>query len=121
MSVAVELVYDSVRMQASFGRRCASDEDRSLLFRAGALSLDVLLYGGEALEGVHGQLVDEVRGRPLPGVAVFLGELAAETDAHGQFSFPIADRTVLRIAVGGRELAFPLPTARRRAAVPSSG
>jgi len=105
--LTVRLVYDSQRLQESFGRRCAPGEDRSLLFRAGPFSLDLLVYG--TLEGIHGQLCDEEGRRPVVGATAILGPHKAKTDAHGQFSLPPGGASLLRVYVKGGEIAFPLP------------
>jgi hypothetical protein len=80
------LYYDSTRTCQQAGTRTGLVTDRTVLYRAGDLSIDLMVHPGpEELQFVHGQLL-RGPGRPVAGVPVRLGEDADETDEYGQFA-----------------------------------
>ncbi len=89
MSLQAKLVFDSARVGALPGFRSVAAAERSLLFRADGLCVDMLVLppsGG--LQVAHGQVIEEACERGVPGATVRLGGDAdpVETDAFGQFS-----------------------------------
>lgn len=89
MSRQAKLVFDSARVGALPGFRSVAAAERSLLFRADGICVDILVLppsGG--LQVAHGQVIEEAGERGVPGATVRLGDEAVptETDAFGQFS-----------------------------------
>lgn len=110
-----KLLFDSARAGAVVGTRSLGIDERSLLFAAGRISLDVLLLpSGGGLEVAYGQVVDAVHERPLEGAQVRIASdgPSAETDHFGQFCLsslePMAGR-VLQIEAAGEALACAVP------------
>lgn len=114
MAVHARLLFDSEQTSGMMGVRSLATADRSLLFSAGPLAVDLVMYGraGEMLV-VHGQLVSRDCELPIAGASVRLGATgeAVESDALGQFSVsgtaPFDE--VLSITVSGEEIHCAIP------------
>ena len=113
--VDARLLYDSEQVGSAVGARSLVGADRSLLFSAGPMVVDLVVYaGGEDMRVVHGQVVHRSDESPVPGARVRLGALgdAVETDEFGQFHlstlFPF-ERAVLSIEAvhGGVRCTIP--------------
>jgi hypothetical protein len=99
-TVKAQVVYDSARAPEVTGLRGGPGSDRSLIFLARSLSLDLMVHTrpGEDYCYLCGQVMDEKQLDPIPGVKVQVGEENASTDVFGQFSlggmWPPENRTV---------------------------
>jgi hypothetical protein len=107
-------VFDSARVGALVGTRGPCSAERSLLFAAGAYSVDVVVFpGAGGLHALHGQVIDTASERGLCGARVRLGaEEPVETDTYGQFALSTlgtAEETVLRVDHEGLVLECTLP------------
>ena len=83
------LLYDSARPEAAFVSRSAIRIDRTLVFRAEAHTVDMVIHEGDGEVGLLlGQVIHERDGNPVSDAPVrFLGETdGSVTDGHGQFS-----------------------------------
>ncbi len=83
-----KLVFDSEQTGDDMGARAVVGSDRSLLFTAGSMMVDLVVYSGtDDMRVVHGQLVDRSSEAPIAGARVCLGaeDDAVETDEFGQF------------------------------------
>ena len=93
------LVYDSLRGARDIGTRdlaCASE--RKLLFRSQDICLEVLIQsGGGQLRILHGQLIENPRGRPMPGIEVAMGPETIRTDEYGEFTMTVSDACESRL------------------------
>ena len=111
------LLYDSARPEAAFVSRSAIRIDRSLVFRAEAHTVDMVIHGGDADLGlVLGQVVQEDDGTPVAGAAVrWLDEpVGGVTDGLGQFSLPCERLNA------GRDLSVELPDTVLLLAIPGA-
>lgn len=84
----VKLLFDSDATGGQMGARSLVGNDRSLLFSAGPMVVDVVVYrGGDDMRVVHGQIVDREKEAPIAGAEVTLGSSAesVQTDEFGQF------------------------------------
>jgi hypothetical protein len=74
------LFYDSARAGAQSGVRGIGTEDRTLIFIADDLSVDVMVHAGpDDYRYYFGQILDEKMRIPLPGLEVALGDDPDET------------------------------------------
>ena len=73
----VSLLYDSRR------------EPRTLLFKVGILSVDVLIQERNGRQVLYGQMVAGPQASPVPGVEVEVGDDSAVTDEHGEFAVTV--------------------------------
>ncbi len=106
------LIYDSARTVASMGVRGAAGGDRFLLFRAGDISLDIMIHGGgHSLRLIHGQAINGSNGKPVEGVEVLIGGERVTTDNHGEFTLTTQQRDPLelRLFVGDSEVIYRVP------------
>lgn len=83
-----KLLFDSAQTGDRVGARSLVGRDRSLLFSAGSLVVDLVVYhGSDDMCVVHGQVVERTQEKPIEGAHVRLGTGgdAVATDAFGQF------------------------------------
>jgi len=107
-------VFDSHRAAAQVGRRSASVYGRTLLFRYGRYTVDLVVHPGAAdLRLFHGQVVDERSGAPLAKAEVSLdGDEGARTDEFGQFALSairVDAQRVLQIRTPDHDLICAIP------------
>ena len=110
--IEAELLYDSAQTVAKMGARGTSGGDRSLLFRAGDVCVDVMVHGGcHPLRILHGQAIHTPSGKPVQEVGVLLAGDRATTDAHGEFTLTTQQRDPLdlRLCMDGTELIHRVP------------
>ena len=110
------LIYDSARTVAGVFSRSAPTTERTLLFRADPLSVDLVAQRGSgALCCLHGQVVDGGTGSPVSGVTVQLDDAeVSQTDEYGEFSVSSlepADGHRLVIGTPDHELVLRIPHA----------
>ena len=89
MSTVTAPVFDSASVHGRAGTRSGLALDRSLLFRADGIAIDVFVPAGSgALRVAHGQVVDERLGLPIASARVRLGidAVPVDADVHGQFA-----------------------------------
>lgn len=81
------LIYDSSRADASVGARSGLASERSLCFRSGEITVDLLVHTAGALQTIHGQVVHEESGRPVTCATIRVGDTTepVATDQHGEF------------------------------------
>lgn len=82
------LIYDSARINATVGTRSGFSGERSLCYRSGELTVDLMVSTAGALQTIHGQIVHEPSGRPVHHATVRVGDTTqpVSTDAHGEFT-----------------------------------
>ena len=111
-----QLVFDSARARDRAGAASDLVVERTLLYRADGLAVDVVLQEGSGpLTVLHGQVVDERAGRALAAAQVRLGEQApaVETDLRGRFAVSAAH------AEGEQPLWIEAPGRRVRCSLPA--
>ncbi len=110
--IEAELLYDSAQTVAKMGTRGTFSGDRSLLFRAGDICVDVMVHGGgHPLRILHGQAIHTPSGKPVQEVDVVLTGDRATTDAHGEFTLTTqqGDPLELRLCTDGAEVIHRVP------------
>jgi len=110
--IEAHLLYDSAQTVATMGVRGGSCGSRFLLFRAGDISLDIMIHGGgHALRLIHGQAIDGATGEPVQGVPVVIGTEHVTTDTHGEFTLTTQGRDPLelRLFTGDAEVIYRVP------------
>lgn len=87
-TVKAQVVYDSARAPEVAGLRGGTGPDRSLIYLARSVSLDLMVHTrrGEDYCYFAGQVMDEKQLEPVPGVRIQVGEETTSTDAFGQFA-----------------------------------
>lgn len=111
-----KLLFDSEQTGGQVGARSLVGGDRSLLFSAGPMVVDLVVYrGSEDMRIVHGQVVDRNDEKPIAGATVRIGSTgdAVETDEYGQFHLstlaPFA-RTILLIEAAQGDVRCAIPS-----------
>lgn len=111
------VLFDSWNAGQMVGTRgCASLNDRALLFRAGRVSVDLILQRQEMADTlVCGQILDELEGLPVTNAQVRLGDAGppSMTDELGQFAVAChADERpdMLTIKIAGARINCPIPS-----------
>ena len=108
------VVYDSGKSDVMHGLRGAPGLDRSLIFVATSISLDLMVQTrfGEEKCFLCGPVLDPRQEESLPGVEVRIGEERTFTDAFGQFAiggrWPPADR-VITVVTEEADVYCPVP------------
>ena len=117
MVVDAKLVFDSAKTGGLMGARSLVGGDRSLLFSAGPMVVDLVVYqGADDMRVVHGQVVGRADEEPVVGASVRLGGMSetVATDEFGQFTLSTMlpfDQTILSIvAEGADEVRCSIPT-----------
>ena len=82
------LIFDSARTNATVGVRSGFACERTLCFRSGELSVDLMVSTAGALRTIHGQVIHEASGRPVTCATVRVGDCTepVSTDEHGEFT-----------------------------------
>ncbi len=116
MSGNAKLLFDSDRTSGQMGLRSIVSDDRSLLFAAGPMIVDLVVYdSSDEMRVVHGQILDRADETPVAGALVRLGEdgESDETDEFGQFTVSVmlpCKQMVLAIqAEGADEIRCGIP------------
>lgn len=115
MAQTARLLFDSHQFGSMAGTRSPGAHERTLLFKAGSLSVDVFLVQPDGeLFAVFGQVAEACGERTLTDARIRLepGRELCRTDRYGQFSFStlesVAGRS-LRICSGERDVTCTLP------------
>ncbi len=111
---AARLVYDSHRSSAAMGVRSAVVAGRSLVFRGGELTIDVVIHTSRGAWGCHyGQVIRHADGSSMIGIDVALDDGdPVKTDECGQFVVACDDARAareLRVGKDGDVLTLALP------------
>lgn len=118
MSQDARVLFDSAQMSAAIDARAITCDERSLLFAAGSLSVDMVVYAGESgLYVIHGQVIDSEIECPISGATVRFthAEESVETDEYGQFSLSAVgtpDGAALTIDTGTLDVHCVVPELR---------
>jgi hypothetical protein len=86
---SAELVFDSWRAGTAVGTRGTGSRERSVLFRAGEFTIDLLMTGHQRLSAIHGQVICDAGPAPVRDAKVRFGNKTVQTDELGQFSMPV--------------------------------
>jgi hypothetical protein len=115
VSKRATLLFDSARAGTLVGTRGLAGEERSLLYGAGTIAVDVVVFAArDGLHVIHGQVIDTAGDHPLGGARVRLDDArdAVDTDHFGQFSLSTLVGTpgqALCVEGDGVAFACPLP------------
>lgn len=114
--IKAQLVYDSSRTREHLGARRTMVADRTLLFRAGDLHVDLMVdEQSEQLRILQGQAVFATSGAPLVEVPVRCGADRTDTDAFGQFALTgVEPRAQVLIRAPDGDIVLSLPEAEER-------
>ncbi len=110
-----KLLFDSAFAEPAPQWRSGFCVERTLLFRSGEYSVDLIAHGGsDSLQLLHGQVVREDTGSPVAGAHVSLatGSDPVRTDEHGQFAVSTLHsdaQQVLMIETGEVEVMLTIP------------
>lgn len=113
MSLRAKLLFDSARAGAAIGLRALGACERSLLYAAGDVAVDMVVFeSARGVHVVHGQLVDARTERPVADAEVRLGPESVRTDPYGQFAVSSVEALAgcsLHVRTGDAEFACPVP------------
>jgi len=84
-----DLVFDSWRAGTTVGARGAGCGDRSVLFRAGEFTIELLMAGHNRVSVIYGQVICDTGPAPVADATVRFGHTNVQTDALGQFMVPV--------------------------------
>lgn len=112
------LFFDSAKVTAAMGVRGAGAEvDRTLVFLAGPICVDVMVHAGpDDYCYYSGQILDKEMRNPISGVAVSVGpedDGEVETDEFGQFAIGATgppDTRYLRVRADSEEVVCRVPS-----------
>ena len=95
-----QVIYDSADVAEMPGTRGCLGRDRSLVFCAEAVSVDLMVQPRRGSEGIFlcGQVIEQRMQAPIPGIEIQIGGEKAFADAFGQFAvagnWPPEDRSI---------------------------
>ena len=94
-----DLVFDSWRAGTTVGARGASGGERSVIFRAGEFTIDLLVAGPNRPAAIYGQVICDSGPAPVANAKVRFGQASARPGALGQFSLPVESRVARSIEI----------------------
>ena len=122
MQRTATLLFDSATAELMPGVRAVAGGERSLLFRADDLAIDLVVFESAGLATVHGQVVSTASGSGVADARVRLDEAEpTRTDAFGQFALSTVDPVdgaVLHAEIGPTVLACPVPATTSEGIMP---
>ena len=110
-----QVIYDSAGMADMTGARGGPRKDRSLVFCAETVSMDLMVQPRKGNRGLFlcGQVIEQRMQTPIPGIELRIGGDKAFADAYGQFavagSWPPEDRSIT-VVTKEADVVCHLPT-----------
>ena len=109
------IIYDSARSHAAMEWKSGLGVERTLVFRAGAITVDLIAHvGDEDLRLFHGQVILEEGEAPVSGAIVRIDDSPdlLETDRNGRFvvsTMATGEDQILEVETGNGRVVLTIP------------